>query len=301
MQSKRQVGFIPFTSDDRPGVSFHPDGKRLFLYTGKEMRIWDLQQHVAIKDLAMPYGMTANPLQWLGPDIYMNRNSLCRVGDPTAAWQYAPHVAGAGTILSTQHVGGRRLSRDVRADATDTARGQRESTGRNRVGIRRRNGYVTRFASTVDRVRRRADRPGRNADRRATTDQQAQWVESPSAAAKLSVKVTKGKTQQVEYRTFMGADTGTKTVSIQLNTTSLELTIDGEKVWNYDTTSMPRGIVQSKSGQSFQDAVTEATKPDLARLKLLELPTYLPAKKLRYGRGSSSLQDGKWKDVEYNF
>lgn len=115
------------------------------------------------------------------------------------------------------------------------------------------------------------------------------------------MKVTKGKTQQVEYRTFMGADTGTKTVSIQLNTTSLELTIDGEKVWNYDTTSMPRGIVQSKSGQSFQDAVTEATKPDLARLKLLELPTYLPAKKLRYGRGSSSLQDGKWKDVEYNF
>ena len=112
---------------------------------------------------------------------------------------------------------------------------------------------------------------------------------------KIVAATEAGKTTEREYRLIgFGAFGQTEKATITEQKARLSVEADGKPVWQVDGSTTAGGFhVTVKQGQSVQDAINEASRPNTGFLRSAQVPAYLTKPREPAWYGEAKLPGGK--------
>lgn len=275
-------------------LAFSPSGKRLVANYGSAVAMWDL---AAGGQLLCEYslkGLTGRDLLMPAEEFaFVDGQFLLHVEKQVILWNYFRRGAGtpaAGPVatapsgqlayINKAQLGATTfvLTRVPHADAVATAGLIRpEQSALLRPGVR------VGLAVNVN------EDPAGVAEALKARIAAAGFVYDEAAPLKFVATVEPGKSEEREYRPFgAGPFAPPEKVTVTTQVCRLVLQADGETAWESSTASGAGLFLRLKEGQTIQDAVNEASKPNLAFFKHARLPKYVP-KPLKNVLGTSYL------------
>ncbi len=133
------------------------------------------------------------------------------------------------------------------------------------------------------------------ADRQAIIDslknqiQQNKLVLDDTAPIRITVATEPGKTSEREYRTLGVGSGGPQKVSVTEMISKVTIEVDGKKAWESRSVASAGAFMTLKTGQTIEQAIAEASKPNPTFLKSVKLPAYLTKPRDPAWYGSSKL------------
>jgi len=103
-------------------------------------------------------------------------------------------------------------------------------------------------------------------------------VASDGSPLRLVVSTEAGKAEKRSYRRFNTVPwdpSGLETVTLTPQVSRMRLQYEGQTLWDVSASMDPVFSLQMKPGQSVQDALSEATKPDISIFTQTPMPAYM--------------------------
>jgi hypothetical protein len=120
---------------------------------------------------------------------------------------------------------------------------------------------------------------------------QNQLVLDDAAPIRITASTEQGKTTETEYRPIgAGPRAPAQKVSVTPTITKLTIEVDGKKAWETRSVSGAGFFLNLKEGQTLEQAVAEASRPNPQFLRNVKLPAFLTKPRDPAWYGSSRLE-----------
>lgn len=281
----KQIGSIPVSVTGPASLGFSPDGLRLAVANGNQVRVFEVAsgEEQLLHEANVALAGMGKPVLWLGSEfLLLPTGILLGLERNMVVWKY-----------------------NIDQDATEFADLEHHSllpfTGRTSLGLVRLPHAAARKASQRDASGIAAARPGdpmtivadasgpavSSSDLRkwlGDAMSRAGYSESPSAPTQLVATIARGKTTTESYRAI-GRGFGTQEVTFTPCISKVEIRQNGATLWQRSvTSSLPFMLSGSKS---LQDAARECERPDPKFFQGIKLPRQILKPEYQSGFGSS--------------
>jgi len=263
-------------------LAFSPDGRRLAAASSQQIVVWDLEAGTQTHDFALGAPSWAGTLEWVEPgQLLLGGTDLIDLERRVALWRYG--AAGQPAQAVRQGTKGTEV---VRA-ATSPDRSVRAL-----VPLRLPHDGARKMAASLDPAAILALGPGSavsldvrvqgtpaeqeavRADLKARLAA-AGLVARDGAPLVLQASTETGGTEEISYRTFGSLNRDGEKVSVTQQISRLRIYEGQRLLWESSATTGAPGFLQTKEGQSIQEALAPYQKPNLAFFTGAVLPRHL--------------------------
>ena len=279
----------PMQTSSGAVFGFSPMGTQLVAWADRSVRVWDLASGFQVSEFSTPGNIGGTSIDIVA-DGYalLGGMYLLDFERRVVLWHYQSSSRNAGTVAP----GGQYVYayRDPFGKTGSLAMAKLPHPDALRAAESIKPDEVLLVKPGV-KVSLSVDVPG-------TAEERSQITEALTLAIKetglvladnqpivFRAFVEQGKSEEREYRSFGRVEK----VTVTPQHCRLRIEADGTPAWESQTVSNAGFILHMKQGQTIQDAVAEATKPNTAFLKTVRVPRYLAKPKDPAWFGSSTL------------
>ncbi len=297
LSTSQQLGYWPVGAGLVNSLAFSPQGSQVACQMTDDLMVFDLRSGKVRFAISLPQGTVSaregGPLWTSENHVLLGQEYLFDLNAGFVVWRYAsPPGRGAANMTSA---GG-----SIAYLAT--------TFGRSRATVLRcmslPHEQVQEALASLDptqlfglapgaEVALQVNLPGGDAEKvRAALEKKATangWKINPNAKASLAASVAPGEAEEGTFHDGPGFGGPTTTVRIQTFISTLDVMIDGEKVWTRSTRTGLPGALIAPAGKSIQEAAAAYEKPNLDFFFHLDVPSKFVRPKYLQGLGQSNL------------
>lgn len=269
-------------------LSFRPDGKQLALASDGVLKVWDVATGRLVSE--SPYdGGTAESIDWSADGfVLVNGEILIDLAQKMPLWRYqgteaSGSFAGRLWYIVPADSGGKNVlaSAVIPADAV-----QRAAAGAGATDI-----WAAKPGTSVT-----IDAGGLPGDiqadvvealkRKLTTNG---FTPADGQPIRLVASVEAGTPQEIQYHGFGQSpfSGGTKVTATPQTSRIAFVDSEGKVLWERQATRHPPMMASLKEGQTIEQYVADATRPDARFFSSVTLPRFVPKAQYRNGLGAS--------------
>lgn len=263
-------------------LAFSPDGKRLAAAAAQQIVVWDLESGTQTHDFTLAAPSLAGTLAWIEPgQLLLGGTDLVDLERRVVLWRYA---AAGQPAQAVRH--GAKGTEVLRAAAS------LDRATRALVPLRLPHDGARKMAAALDAAKILALGPGSAvsldvrvqgtpAEQQAVRADLAGRLAAAGLVARdgaplvLQAMTETGETEEISYRTFGSPNRDGEKVSVTKQISRLRIYEGQRLLWESSTTTGAPGFLQTKEGQSIQEALAPYQKPNLAFFAGAVLPRYL--------------------------
>lgn len=277
------------------GLAFSPSGVQVACQLTDDLKVFDLRSGKMRFSSTLPEGSVipgVAPLWTSENHVLLGRDYLYDLDAGFVVWRYAPPRGANSEMESVQgriaymsRSFGRERGTMLRCVSLPHPAVQQALAGLDRT-------QLFGLAPGAE-VALQVELTGADAEKtRAALAKIAashQWKVNPNATARLVASVAAGEVEEGEYRDTVRFGAPATTIRVQTFISTLDVVIDGEKVWSHSAhTGLPTALIAPK-GKSLQEAAAAYEKPNLEFFSEVELPERFVRPKYLLGLGQSKL------------
>jgi len=285
------LGSLPLEGEGGLRFSFSPSGKQLGAWSSRSIYGWDLEKSQLFREFSIAVGagqfeMVSDGYALVDNHILVDFERRIPLWEFNVGGRLAGAIAPSGvlwySISSPQGYSSLTPLRLPPADALAAARKLKPDDL-----LLLKPGVKVALAINVD-----APQPDREQIESALKNQIAQnkLVLDDSAPIRIIASTEPGKSEEKEYRPINQPFGPAQKVTVTEMITRLSVQVDGQKAWEARTLSMAGGFLHPREGQTLEQAVAEASRPNYSFLKTTKLPAYLTKPRMPPWYGSSRLE-----------
>jgi hypothetical protein len=277
----------------RPAIgrlSFRPDGKQLAFASDGTLRIFEVGTGKQISET--PFDGSAETIDWPADGfVLLDGSILLDLAQQMPLWQYRGATVtgtfgGRTWYVASLDPGGKKpvlASVELPGEAVNKAAAGAKSAD---IWAARPGTSVTLDTSGLP-----GDIQGAVAESLKEKLLANGFRVADNQPIRLVASIETGEAKEIRYRGFgespFGAGT---TVRASPQTSKLAfIDADGEILWQRQTTRHPPMMVSLKEGQSIEQYIADATRPDASFYKGIALAKFIPKAQYRHGLGASEL------------
>jgi hypothetical protein len=278
----KMVGSIPAEIDAADAIAFNRDGKRLAVWSGDRIRVWDLESAAITHDFGLqrPFysGLLGQgTLDWVDDShVLLIGRLLVDLDRRVACWEFT-NVGNTGAFS-----GGRLWFVDNKSAAPklcSIALPNREATD----AVAKFTPEQTLVLQPGMKVAVEITNRGGSGDTNATREALVKKLDDngiaivPESAVRLVGEIIPGQTQKISVRmwTATGPSFDQQPHEFTPRTVLLRLITGGEVVWKRGFTHAPPAYIQLQENETVDQALQRLTDASIEELARYRLPKYL--------------------------
>ncbi len=282
---------LPLPSSGGAILAFSPTGRQLAAWAGRVMHIWDLTTGKLTREFSLPKVVAGSALGIVA-DGYglLDGKYLVDFDRRIVLWNYAS-TRSAGEI----HPGGKHLY---------AVKDRRNAASLVSVTLPHPAALVA--AKGLDADQLLLLKPGVKVSLDMNIGAAPDEMQQITAALKERIQANglvfadnqpirfvttleQGKSEEREYRTIGGGFGGSQKITVTQQIVKISLQVDGQPAWEASSVTQAGSFLSMKQGQTLQDAINDASKPNYSFLKTVRLPQYLVKPREPAWYGTSNL------------
>ncbi len=295
-------GYIDAETGLKPGVVFHPDGRRIAYCANNTWGVWDIVDVKKTVSGIVTEHLGDKLTGWIGSDWFITDSG--RVIDTRSqmlVWVYYTGVAAAkklwnGSMSMTTTNSGLKIETLPVPDS------------KAQVAVRRldqqKNLMVTAPGTEVRIEIESKETVDKKALITALTEaiERAGWKINPAAKLAVVAEIGRGAPYKLEYtsRPIGGTGQGGQkhTVEIKPFTAMLKIRSSKEVLWTRATENHVPPFLFLRGDETVEAAVKKFERPQPEFFSSLQIPPRIPKAELSKGLGASRLDKGVWVDFK---
>ncbi|HEV8291721.1 MAG TPA: hypothetical protein VGP94_07340 [Tepidisphaeraceae bacterium] len=289
------LGSLPLEGESGLRCSFSPSGKQLAAWGSRSIYAWDLESGKLFREFSISVGagvfeMVSDGYALLDNHILIDFERRIPLWEFNVGGRLAGAVAPSGIFWYTvQSAQGNSSLTPLRLPTAEALAGARKLKAEDLLLLK--PGVKVALSINVD-----ASEPERGQIETALKNQIAQnkLVLDDSAPIRITASTEQGKSEEKQYRSINQSFFGpAQKVTVTEMITRLSIEVNGQKAWEARTFSLAGGFLRLKEGQTLEQAIAEAARPNYAFLKTTRIPAYLTKPRMPAWYGSSRLDAGR--------
>jgi hypothetical protein len=284
------LGSLPLQGQSGLRFSFSPSGKQLGAWSSHSIYGWNLETGQLFREFSIAVGaglfeMVNDGYALVDNHILVDFERRIPLWEFNVGGMLAGAVAPSGVLwYSVNPAQANRSLTPLRLPTAEALAAARKLKPDDLLLLK--PGVKVALAINVD-----APQPEREQIESALKNQIAQnkLVLDDSAPIRIIASTEAGKSEEKEYRPINQPFGPAQKVTVTEMITRVSVEVDGQKAWEARTFSFAGGFLHLKEGQTIEQAVAEASRPNYSFLKTTKLPAYLTKPRVPAWYGSSRL------------
>lgn len=298
--SGQDHGYVDTQTGGAPGISFHPDGRRLAYCDSNTWGVWDCQEARLLFSGVVTEQLGNRPLGWVDNELLLTESgNLLDTQSQMLVWFYYSGST-AGQRLWHNSLSVLTTLQNLKLDTLPMP------DPRAKLALRKLDNAKNLMVTSPGTEVRIAIESSEKVDEQALTDalteaiQRAGWKVNPQAKLTVVAKIGRAQPYTLQYTlNTIGRtrDDGQKTsVEITPFTAELEIRSGRNVLWTRQTQNHVPRMIFLRGEETVEQAVKKFERPQPEFFSSLLIPPRIPKAELARGLGASRLDKGVWVD-----